>query len=675
MRKLCAFAMLIFVLSGTVNAQTTSSAKLDSIKAKLPSNDQTEKFRKNDSAYKSLEAKKTLEQFKNDSTDLKLTSCSFEKDANAMVISDMANFAFGNGRIIEERYRRIKIFNDNGKSEANIRIEYNNRYGAEHILAVVAETINFNNGKIEHTRLDSSLVYNVHTDKQKDAIVFTMPNVKAGSVITYAYVWAREASINFPDWDFQCDLPTAYSEVNVLLNPQLVFTLLTSINQPFVRDTVSYGGYGHIWAMKNIPSAKNEPYMRSAADGLQRVSLILQGIHDFFGKTQNLSDSWATVGKRVTDDKIFSKPYDQNLSDDGDLVTKAKTLKTDDEKIEFLFNQVKTQMKWNGEKNWISKDGIKSAWKKKSGNWSEVNMVLYHFLKKCGIKAYPMLVSTRNNGMLYANFPNIFQVDKLVAYVPVDSTTYYVLDASDKYNLYNEVPYELLNSCGLSLDKEKEKYNIVLMQENAPVRESLLINAEITPDGNMKGNATIDGYGYNKSGSLELYKTLEEKEYKQYLTDGDNNIKITSLKLENSEIDSLPLTQNIEFNLNLAANDDQYIYFNPNIFTNLHKNPFISENRTTNIDFGYKNHITISGKFKIPAGYKIDYLPPNMNIVTQDKDISFKRLMEQDDGYISVYYVINYKKAVYLVADYPNLYAYFKKMYEMLNEQVVLKKT
>lgn len=277
--------------------------------------------------------------------------------------------------------------------------------------------------------------------------------------------------------------------------------------------------------------------------------------------------------------------------------------------------------------------------------------------------------------MLYANFPNIFQVDKLVAYVPVDSTTYYVLDASDKYNLYNEVPYELLNSCGLSLDKEKEKYNIVLMQENAPVRESLLINAEITPDGNMKGNVTIDGYGYNKSGSLELYKTLEEKEYKQYLTDGDNNIKITSLKLENSEIDSLPLTQNIEFNLNLAANDDQYIYFNPNIFTNLHKNPFISENRTTNIDFGYKNHITISGKFKIPAGYKIDYLPPNMNIVTQDKDISFKRLMEQDDGYISVYYVINYKKAVYLVADYPNLYAYFKKMYEMLNEQVVLKKT
>ena len=540
---------------------------------------------------------------------------------------------------------------------------------------MIAQTLNFVNGKIEHTKLDSSLVYNVHTDKQKDAIVFTMPNVKAGSVIEYSYVWSRPASLNFPGWDFQCDLPTAYSEVTVFLNPQLQFTSLTRINKPFAKDTIALMGLGHTWAMKEVHASKNEPFRRSATDGLQNISLILKSVTNFYGQIQNISDSWATVCKGLTDDKFFYKPFDQNISDESELEKQAKLLKTDDEKIAFLFNAVKTQMKWNSEKNWISKDGIKSAWKKKSGNWGEINMVLYHLLKQIGIKAYPMMVSTRDNGILYPNFPNLFQVDKLVTYIPVDSNKYYVLDASDKYNLYNEIPYQLLNSYGLPLDKEKDKYDAILIQNNDAIIQAISITAEIKPDGNMKGTTEINDYGYNKSSNIELQKTLEDKDYKQYLTDYDNAIKITALKIENAEIDSLPLALTIDFNLDLAATDEKYIYFNPNLFTNLHRNPFTTESRTSNIDFGYKNRISIHGRFKIPDGYKIDFLPPNTNIVTEDKDISFKRLMQNDDGYIEVYYSINYKKAVYPAGNYPGLYPYFKKMYELLNEQIVLKKS
>ena len=331
-------------------------------------------------------------------------------------------------------------------------------------------------------------------------------------------------------------------------------------------------------------------------------------------------------------------------------------------------------MKWNDEKNWISKDGIKSAWKKKSGNWGEINMVLCHLLNKAGIKAYPLLVSTRDNGLMYDNFPNFFQVNKLVVYVPVDSSKYYILDATDKYNLYNEIPFELLNSVGLCLDKEKETYDLVTMKKEAPVKQIISVEAEIAPDGSMKGTAQIADYSYNKSSNIELYKTLDEQKYKDYLTANDNNLKITSLKLENIDVDSLELLQNIEFKLDLVATDDKYIYFNPNLFTSQRENPFISQNRVSDIDFGYKNTLSISGHYKLPAGYKVDFLPKSTNIVTPDKSITFKRLLAEDDGYITVYYVIKYNKAVYAKADYDELYNYFKKMYEMLNEQIVLKK-
>jgi hypothetical protein len=648
--------------------------KIDTPKVKYPLNIQNNRFDKIDSADFNLTPDIPIAKYGMvDTADLKMTSCDFEKDANAMVLFDRAEMACGLPAIVMIRQKRIKIFNDNGKSAANIRIEFNNKFEAEAILGLEAETINLDNGKIEYTKLDPKLIYSEHTDKNKDVVLFSMPNVKAGSIIEYRYIWERGSTRNVPDWAFQCDMPTRYSQLNVLINPLIVFSALYRKDQPFVKDTMSMSGHGHVWAMAYVPSAKDEPYQRSAVDALESVALVISSVK-FNGQTRNINGTWADVGKEIADDKDFYKPFDQSLHDEDDLVKKAKALKTDDEKIAFLFNQVKTRMKWNEEKNWISEDGIKSAWKKKSGNWGEINMVLNHFLRLSGIKAYPMLVSTRDNGRMLPNFINIYQINKLVTYVPVDSTKYYVLDATDKYSIYNEIPFDLLNSCGLSLNKEKEKYELVFMKKELPVKRVVFINAEIKPNGTMNGTAQINNFSYNKSNTLELYKTLDEKKYQDFLTGNDNNLKITSLKFENADIDSLPLTQNIDFNLDLPGTDDKYIYFNPNLFTSLHRNPFISENRVSDIDFGCNNIYSINGRYKIPDGYKIEALPKSMNLIIADKSITFKRIVTEQEGYIIVYYVIIYKKSVYPQADYPDIHAYFKKMNEILNEQIVLKK-
>jgi hypothetical protein len=48
--------------------------------------------------------------------------------------------------------------------------------------------------------------------------------------------------------------------------------------------------------------------------------------------------------------------------------------------------------------------------------------------------------------------------------------------------------------------------------------------------------------------------------------------------------------------------------------------------------------------------------------------------MEQD-GYVIVYYVINYKKSIFPRSEYTDIHDYFKKMTDLLNEQIVLKKS
>jgi len=77
--------------------------------------------------------------------------------------------------------------------------------------------------------------------------------------------------------------------------------------------------------------------------------------------------------------------------------------------------------------------------------------------------------------------------------------------------------------------------------------------------------------------------------------------------------------QKLDFNLDLAGSDETYIYLNPNLFTPLKLNPFLSENRMTDIDFGYSRNYSINGIYKIPAGYKADALPKSVSMVMPDK--------------------------------------------------------
>jgi len=57
-----------------------------------------------------------------------------------------------------------------------------------------------------------------------------------------------------------------------------------------------------------------------------------------------------------------------------------------------------------------------------------------------------------------------------------------------------------------------------------------------------------------------------------------------------------------------------------------------------------------------------------------DKSISFTRMVAQQGGAISVRFDISRHRSVFSKENYAELASFYKKMYEMLNEQIVLKK-
>ncbi|RKR81108.1 uncharacterized protein DUF3857 [Mucilaginibacter gracilis] len=624
-----------------------------------------------------------------DMADLQLKACEFEKDANAMVLFDKGDVYFDQDfNIVMERHKRIKIFNDKGKDEGNIRIEFYGGNRAENITDVQVETINENNGKPEITKLERKLIYTENVDQFRQAIVFAFPNVKAGSIIEYKYRFQDVASYSLPDWFFQGNIPCRYSEISTETPDLFVYKTQTHILQPFVKNisgsdskTIGMGAQAFTYntdkrtrGLANIPSLTDEPYMRSRADNLQRIYYQLTSIRPVGGFVRSFIDTWEKAGNSLIENDNFGGQLKRKLKDEELIISKAKAFKTDDEKIAFVFKQVKDRMKWNDADYRYTVDGTVKAWEKQTGNATEINLALCHLLKQTGVKVYPMVVSTRQNGQVSGAYPSLFQFNRAVVYIPVDSTKHYVLDASGKYNVYNETPYELLNSFGLYIDKEEKKYDLLFIDHDIAAREVVQIVASVLPDGKLDGTAEINSYSYHKLSNVEKYKKDGEEKYKKFLKNGDNNLEIASLKLENMDIDTLPLCQKIGFKLALPASDENYIYINPNLFSPLKTNPFLSENRATDIDFGCRNNYVITGSYKIPAGFKADALPKNVSMTMPDKSITFRRFIGEEDGMIKVSYIVNYKKTVYYNVEYPEFREFYKKMNDMLNEQIVLKK-
>jgi len=625
-----------------------------------------------------------------DQADLEMKACDFEKDANSEILINKGELYYDQSfNVVMDCHKRIKIFNDNGKDEANIRIPFHSFNRDEYITGIQAETINLADGKQEITKLDKKQIFTQVIDKYTSAIVFSMPNVKPGSIIEYKYSWNSTQVVTIPAWYFQSTkAPVRYSEFYTHIPEYFYFSRQTHTLFPFAinetksesatigsgSDAVSYSIEAKKLALVNIPSLSDETYMRSSYDNLESISFHLTSFRPPYGFVHNISDTWAKVGGELADDEDFGKQLKRKLTGEEAIITSAKALKTDDAKIAYLFNTVKNTMKWNGMDEWYTLDGTSEAWNKKTGTATEINLILYHLLKKSGIEALPMVVSTRDNGRVNITYTSLAQFNRAVVYIPVDSTKRYILDASGKYNMYNETPFELLNAYGLYLNMDKKSYDLLFVDKTDPVRQAVYIDAEIKPDGKIAGTAQLSSFSYNRINRLDKYKTDGEKKYIDYLRDDNNNLKISSIKMENMDVDTLPLVQDVNFNLDLTGTDDNYIYFNPNLFTSLHSNPFLSENRHTDIDFGCLDNLAISGVYKIPAGFKIDALPKSISMTMPDHSITFRRIVGEQDGSIAVRYTISYQKSIYFKENYPDFHEFFKRMYEMLNEQIVLKK-
>ncbi len=124
--------------------------------------------------------------------ELNLTQVPFEKNADAVILSEEGKMDLTPSNYYLTVKRRIKILTEKGVEEANIQLSYYSKSKNETIGSIKGNTINTVNGETIVSPIDDKEIFDVKVNDLYSAKRFTFPNVKVGSIIEYTYQKSSE---------------------------------------------------------------------------------------------------------------------------------------------------------------------------------------------------------------------------------------------------------------------------------------------------------------------------------------------------------------------------------------------------------------------------------------------------------------------------------------------------
>lgn len=612
--------------------------------------------------------------------DLQLKDCDFEKGAPAMKLFDIQQAKlelWGNEpRITTEKRVRIKIFNDKGMKYANISIPYyahRRQTKMEDISGVIYNLDS--SGHIVTQKLEKDQIFKSQEQKNVKSLKFTFKDVRPGSIIEFRYKKVEKQTYSFDTWTYQTRIPSSLSVeelvdapiANVKYNVVAATRLDTSVTN-FTHHNEFLTQY--LFVAKNTPSFRDEPFMSSEKDNLQRVEFSVNpvGFGFFSFSSLRYSDEWSKMNRALYGAPFFGQQFAREIPGAKAIIDSAKKLATIDAKVKFIYDTVRRLIKWDETRS-IGSDNLDEVWTNRSGNNAEINLTILNLLRKSGVTCDAMLSSTRDNGMPNMKFANPRQFNTVYILV-VDSLTTYILDGTVKYTSYKVFPYNSLNRDCFIIDSLKGNW-VNVHDSRMLDKQQLSYKTMIDSSGNISGDAYLLQYDYAKEITLTAREEKAENGDKE--DDKPADLVIENVSEENANDLLQPLATKFKFHEPVKHSGNLY-YFNPVSITPIRNNPFILESRNTDVDFGCNQSFSINMYLELPKNMMIESLPKSILLRDPDSTIILRRICGIDNNNISFRVTMDILQSTFTKEEYPVLREFYKKAYTFLDEQIVMKK-
>jgi len=633
--------------------------------------------------------------------DFKTTIYPIDSNANAVIIADIGSTeVVGNTKgwfsLEFKNYRRAHILNKNGYDIGNVAISiYARGELEEELVNLKAVTYNLENGKVVETKLEvKSAVFKDRVSKNRVIKKFTFPNIKEGSIIEYQYTLRSDFMFNLQPWEFQGEWPRLWSEYNVTMPEFYYYVTLSQGYLPFfikdqkartasfaVSDNTGTGATERTnftasvtdfrWVVKDVPALKEESFTSTIDNHISKIQFQLAE-YRYPLTPKNVMGTWKDATAELLKDEDFGFSLNRDnpwLNDVMDAAVHGASDKL--QKARNIYAYIRDNMTCTAHNSlWLAQP-LKNILKSRNGNEAEINLLLIAMLRKAGIDADPVMLSTRSHGYAYALYPLMDRFNYVIAQVNIDGKDYF-LDASESRMGFGKLNYQCYNGHARVINSQATplEFSTDSLSERS-VTSVFIITDE---KGNFSGNLQKTP-GYFES--YRIRNRVKEKGKEQLFEDIKKGFNVEAAILT-KQIDSLdkydePLFVKCDFEI--KQEKDDIIYVSPMFGEGYKENPFKSAERFYPVEMPYTVDETYLLQLAVPEGYVVDELPKQMVVkLNEEGDGTFEYRLSESNGTISLRSRLRIKRSYFQAEEYEMLREFFNLVVKKHNEQIVFKK-
>lgn len=627
-----------------------------------------------------------------------------DSSAEAVIIADIGSTDFvGNSKggfsIEFKRYCRIHIRNKNayGISQVEIPI-YASDEIEEELSSIKAVTYNLENGKVVETKLDpKNDIFKEKLSKNKVIKKFSFPAVREGSIIEMEYKLKSGFLFNLRPWEFQDTYPTLWSEYVVGMPEFLNYVSLTQGYQKFYikdqkdkresfsveipkdmpyqtgseRVSFSAGITFFRWVMKDVPALKEESYTSAISNHIAKIEFQLSEYREPF-TPKKVMHTWTETAKRLMEASDFGEPLTQENEWLNDvMLVVLKNTATPLERARNIYAWVRDNMSCTGSNAFYIKKSLRNTFTTRTGTAVEINLLLTAMMRKAGLGADPMILSTRSNGYTYSLYPLIDRFNYVISRVEINDQQY-LLDASRPQLGFNKLGSDCYNGHARVINEAAEGMEL----KSESLSEKSLTSIFMV--NNAKGG--MDAAVQHSPGYYESYRIrsdIKEKGIAGYNSelkkDAGNEIEVSGTKIDSLNDLEAPLA--IKYDLHLPAETDDIWYFSPMFVRAWDENPFKSAERLYPVEMPYAIDQTYLLRMDVPTGYTVDELPKQLLVkLNTENEGVFEYRMVESGGVISVRSRLKINRTYFAPDEYKMLRDFFDLVVKKQSEQIVFKK-
>ncbi len=606
-------------------------------------------------------------------------------------------------KIIMKTHERILLKNKDGFDYATQEISLYTANNRDEKVRIKAATYNLEDGKVVKTKLKKSAIYKQQKSKHWNEKVFTMPNLKEGSIVEWTYSIESPYVRNINSLIYKTLIPVKYLEAKVSIPEFFHFkysttpffpinlkeetrrmsvqiTEKTRYNQNSIiqkRDTkFEYHNYDiklnvYTLNLKDIEPISIEPFMNSINNYIGKVSFELSFIKYPNDLPEYISTTWEDVCKTIYDKSSFGNQLKKTKYFEDDLAEIIKTGDTPQAKMHKILAFVKEKVRWNNDYQIVSEDGVKKAYKNGSGNVAEINFILIAMLRASGLEAYPVLASTNTHGT--PMFPTLEGFNYVLTAVRVNDT-YTLIDPTEKNAPAGVLPRRILNWKGRLIKKDGTSEDIQLFPEHYALSVKIITTR-------LQEDLGIKGYSNEKyNGNLALrrrnkYSKASKEDIIKDYEDRYDNISIENIRVSAMDQIDKPLNLMVQFNIEDEVEEvGDKLVFSPVLFLKDNENVFKSEERNFPIYFGFPFKISYKINISIPDTYTIEKLPENMTLSLPENMGNYSYQIQNTGNKITLIVVSDISTSIYPNTLYKELKDFFEKIFTKEHEKVILSK-